>query len=158
MSSFFENLLKPFSTREKTVTNEKKKQKIDNLYEEISSSILELADKVNKINKYKQDVSESTDTEETETEPVKVYQDPKLTRNIGELDVGNDDDDERNPHPVLHRYRRHDGRPQNQVFKAGYSKRNACIGIWNFILHVTCSQSFNTLYLQMIEKQVLGYW
>ena len=27
MSSFFENLLKPFSTREKTVTNEKKKQK-----------------------------------------------------------------------------------------------------------------------------------
>ena len=52
MSSFFENLLKPFSTREKTVTNEKKKQKIDNLYEEISSSILELADKVNKINKY----------------------------------------------------------------------------------------------------------
>ena len=47
---------------------------------------------------------------------------------------------------------------KSQVFKAGYSKRNACIGIWNFILHVTCSQSFNTLYLQMIEKQVLGYW
>ena len=46
---------------------------------------------------------------------------------------------------------------QPQVFEASDTKCNACVGIRNLVLNITCCQSFDTLYLQMIEQQVLCY-
>ena len=65
-----DKLFSTVSNRIETVSNSKKQEQIDALYNEIATTITELANKVNKINEYKKQIKESPITPKDDADPV----------------------------------------------------------------------------------------
>ena len=83
--SFFglDKVLTIFSDREKNVSNKKKQEEIDKLYNEITTTIVDLAEKVKKINEYKQQVSENP------SESVSIPENSNISPDINDNNINN---------------------------------------------------------------------
>ena len=88
------SFLKELLGRQQKVTNQKLADDISNLCEELTSGIIELSNKANKINELKEKYSKSqSELEESSTNPGSAESKPKKSKGIFSGWFGSDDDD-----------------------------------------------------------------